>query len=94
VKKIPLTTLDPRPTLPILRGKRHTKLSADSDSAVGIGRVSARNRNGSPTSPFVKRQGGWTAYSFQKNAWIAAHPNASSAEIDAAAKRIARELGL
>lgn len=53
-----------------------------------------KSRRGNGASPFMARQGGWAAYSRERNAWIAAHPNASSAEIDRASKRIARELGL
>lgn len=53
-----------------------------------------KNRRGDGASPFIKREGGWKSYAAQKNAWIAAHPNASSAEIDRAAKRIAASLGL
>jgi hypothetical protein len=36
----------------------------------------------------------WQTYSDRKAAWIRANPQASSREIDAAARRIARELGL
>jgi hypothetical protein len=36
----------------------------------------------------------WQNYSDQKAAWIKAHPGASSREIDQAARRIAKELGL
>ena len=75
-----------------------SRTKADSLVAGRAASVSAasyvRNRTGTPKSPFTTRQGGWKAYSFEKNAWIAAHPNATATEIDAAAKRIARELGL
>ena len=72
--------------------------AGQSSNRTGLIRTSAksyvRNRTGTPKSPFVKRQGGWAEYSKTKNAWIAAHPNASAAEIDREAKRIAERLGL
>lgn len=54
----------------------------------------APNPNGSPASPFHKRTGGWREYSTAKNQWIHEHPDASSAEIDRASRRIAKSLGL
>lgn len=36
----------------------------------------------------------WHAYEAAKAAWIAAHPNATPAEYEAAMRRIARRLGL
>jgi hypothetical protein len=36
----------------------------------------------------------WQEYSRQKQQWVVDHPNASSREIDVAARRIAKELGL
>jgi hypothetical protein len=42
----------------------------------------------------IRSAGGWQEYSERKNAWVRANPAASSREIDAAARRIAKELGL
>jgi hypothetical protein len=36
----------------------------------------------------------WTDYSFQKNAWIAAHPEATHEDIELAARAIASRLEL
>ena len=45
--------------------------------------------------PFrVSDKSGWASYSFQKNAWIAAHPDATHEDIDKAAQSIARRMGL
>jgi hypothetical protein len=53
------------------------------------------NPRGTPTSGFVPAQdAGWAEYSRRKYAWIKAHPDATSREIDRAARKIADELGL
>jgi hypothetical protein len=55
----------------------------------------APNPRGCPHSGFVPAQdGGWAEYSRRKYAWIKAHPDASSREIDKAAKKIAKDLNL
>lgn len=56
----------------------------------------APNPRGSPHSAFNQRHqnSAWATYSQKKNDWIKNHPEASSREIDVAARRIARELGL
>lgn len=53
------------------------------------------NKRGSAHTPFAHRNGdGWAVYSQKKNEWIRTHPSATHKEIDRAAKRIAKELGL
>jgi isopentenyldiphosphate isomerase len=54
------------------------------------------NRIGQCNTPFrLGRQSSkWREYSDKKQAWVKAHPEAGSREIDAAARRIAKELGL
>jgi hypothetical protein len=55
----------------------------------------AHNPRGCPASGFVPAQdAGWAEYNRRKYAWIKAHPDASSREIDKAARKIADELGL
>jgi hypothetical protein len=52
------------------------------------------NPRGSAHSPMQIREGGWAEYSRLKNEFIKKHPNASSREIDQAARRIAKQLNL
>ena len=56
--------------------------------------MNAPNPRGAPKSRFMQRTGGWAEYTARRNDWIRAHPNASSREIERAARRIAKELGL
>lgn len=46
------------------------------------------------THGYLRADKGWAEYSRQKNEWVRQNPGASSREIDQAARRIAKELGL
>lgn len=55
----------------------------------------AHNPRGSAHVGFNRPQSGpWYQYSRRKYEWIKEHPNASSREIDKAARQIAKELNL
>lgn len=57
--------------------------------------MKAPNPHGTPFTPFGgRRKGKWHEYTARKQRWIEANPNATSRQIDVAARAIAKELGL